>query len=353
METSFHIYDDKKNKHKHDDASIFDLISGNDNEPKQTKGLAYIFYHYPEFLLKYFLEIKAIKTEIKLKVRNFKIKEIETVEIDAENISDNGDRPDIVIKFLKRNAVLLVLIIEAKSIKKNIKQKYLFEQINKYLNDDSIADQKSFKKGIVLTKYRQIIPDIISITWDDIIEKIDSFCKSKKSDNKIIKQYYYFLTKIGGSMKFYEKEIVSIPAGASLELIEEFGIYSCSASCQYANTKKSLYMTFRKKGGGEMSRLYKLDDVITFNPDDSNDVSRLYESDLDQNIKDRIKSYLPRIKEKNFKEEGKRSYFIFLQNNYIDLPNKPKPKNKPNVSVIYYDLKDILENDFVEPSTSE
>jgi len=112
MEASFHIYDDKKKKHKHDDASIFDLISGN-NEPKQTKGLAYIFYHYPEFLLKYFLDIDAIKTELKLKFPNFKMKEVEAIEVDAENITDTGDRPDIIIKLLKKNTVLLVLIIEA------------------------------------------------------------------------------------------------------------------------------------------------------------------------------------------------------------------------------------------------
>ena len=116
MQTFFRLYSDAQLKYN---SSVFDMISGDRNfETKQTKGLAYIFSQYPEFLLK-FLESDVIfpllkqttglpKSEIK--------REISSIEVSAERISTTRNRADIVIKIDSKDKPLVAIIIEAKSI---------------------------------------------------------------------------------------------------------------------------------------------------------------------------------------------------------------------------------------------
>jgi hypothetical protein len=343
MKTYFYLYDD--NSGKKYNASIFDLISGN-NEPKQTKGLACIFSKYKEFLTD-FLNIEKVKSEIQLKVKDFSIKKIDSIEVSAEKFSITGDRADIVIKLMGKNNVLFAIIIEAKSIKTKVNQRDLSNQIkNKYLEDNSFVDLLNVQKiGIVLTKYCQIIPEIICITWDEIIDLLDNFCKRNKyTDNTLIYQYFSFLTKIGGSMKFYEEEVVSIPAGGTMKLIEKHKVYTCPISHRNADLKKSLYMTFRDKNGGEMSTLYKLVDTIIFNPDDSNEIDRLRESNINPDIIGQIEEYL---KEKDWQDNEDCKFFIFSLDGNIELPKKPRPPRN-NLGCWYYKLKDLLEKEVVE-----
>ena len=349
IKTHFYLYDD--NSSKKYEASIFDLIEG-DGEPKQTKGLAYIFSKYKEFLID-FLNIEKVKSEIQLKAKDFNIKKIDSIEVSAEKFSNTRDRADIVIKLMGKNTVSLAIIIEAKSIKAKVNQNDLSDQIKyKYL-DDSFDDLKNIKKiGIVLTKYRQNIPDIICITWNDIINLLDNSCEKNKYKytDALIYQYFVFLTKIGGSMKFYEKEVVSFPAGdserGSMELIEKYMVYACPASQRNADAKRSLYITFRRGGDGkgEMSTLYKLVDTIVFNPDDQNELDRLKESDLSSDVIKRINGY---IKEKTWKDNTDSKFFIFSLNENIELPKKPKPPRN-NLGCWYYKLKDLLEKEVVE-----
>jgi hypothetical protein len=349
IKTHFYLYDDNSRKKR--DASIFDLIEG-DDEPQQTKGLAYIFSKYKKFLID-FLNIEKVKSKIQLKAKDFNIEKIDSIEVSAEKFSNTRDRADIVIKLMGKNTVSLAIIIEAKSIKAKVNQNDLSDQIkNKYL-DDSFDDLKNIKKiGIVLTKYRQNIPDIICITWDDIIYLLDNFCEKNKYKytDALIYQYFVFLTKIGGSMKFYEKEVVSIPAGdstsGSMELIKKYMVYACPASQRNTKVKKSLYITFRKggEGKGEMSTLYKLVDTIVFNPDDSNELDRLKKSDLSSDVIERIMGY---IKEEKRGKSTDYQYFIFSLDENIELPKKPKPPRN-NLGFWYYKLKDLLENEVVE-----
>lgn len=58
-------------------------------------------------------------------------------------------------------------------------------------------------------------------------------------------------------MKTYEEEVVSIPAGKTIQGVERYGIYACGDDKQH-HFKKCLYMTFREPGG-TMRVLYKLD----------------------------------------------------------------------------------------------
>jgi len=336
------LYDDSFKKYN---ASIFDLISG-DNETKQTKGLAYIFSQYNDFLFD-FLEMKKIKSEIQSLVNDFNKNKIDAIEVSAEKISNTGNRADIVIKLFSKNIVLLAIVIEAKSINVKVNQDDLSSQIkDKYLNDNSFNDLENVKKiGIVLTKYRYMIPDIISITWDEIINLLNNYCKKNKSDNTLIYQYFNFLTNIGGSMKFYEKEVVSIPAGETIDLIEKHKVYSCRNSGIYAKIPPSLYVTFRRGNGGEMSKLYKLVDTIVFNPNDPNDVNRLKESNIETKIIKQIEGYLS--DDKAWRDNTDCKFFILSFDNNIELPKKPKPKNGNNANIAYYTLSELLQNELV------
>jgi hypothetical protein len=146
VKTHFRLYDSTNKSY---DASIFDFISGK-NEPKQTKGLAYIFSQYNDFLFD-FLNYDVVKSKICSQIKDFNTKDIDTIEVSAEKITVCGDRADIVIKLSRKNIPLIALIIEAKSIKVKTNQKDLSDQIKeKYLKEGSFADLGSIKKlGIV------------------------------------------------------------------------------------------------------------------------------------------------------------------------------------------------------------
>ena len=57
-------------------------------------------------------------------------------------------------------------------------------------------------------------------------------------------------------MKFYEEEVVSIPASKGIDAVSKYGVYACPLKKRY-NYKRSLYLAFREKGG-LMRKLYKL-----------------------------------------------------------------------------------------------
>ena len=92
-----------------------------------------------------------------------------------------------------------------------------------------------------------------------------------------------------------------------------------------------------------MSTLYKLVDTIIFNPDDSNDIDRLRESNISPDIIKQIEGYL---KEKDWQDNEDCIFFIFSLDENIKLHNKPKPEVS-NSFIAYYKIKDLLEKKLV------
>lgn len=118
----FRVY---QNENSSNYSTVFDLINGND-EVKQTKGLAYIFYYEP-IVLKEFLKLKQVRKCIETALLNTriaynKILNCDYFRVDAEMMSVNKKNPirrDITITFFEKGIKEFVLIIEAKNIKLN------------------------------------------------------------------------------------------------------------------------------------------------------------------------------------------------------------------------------------------
>ncbi len=335
MKTVFRLYDKNKTKLK---STIFDLING-DLETKQTKGLAFIFKEYPGLILNL---IKKI--EIK-KINN--LRDISLIEVSAEKITNSNNRIDILIKIDVDNKPFIALIIEAKSIKTGINPSDVVTQMLGYLKDGELPELNGYMPiPIILTKYKAILRDeIVSISWNEIIEIIES--SKERFQGNILDQYYDFITGVDKDMKYYEEEVLSIPAGDTIKLVEEFLVYECPDTSNY-NYKKPIYITFRKYGGGEMSELYKIDEIIILNPSVESDIDRIKDFDLDDKSKERLKKY---IKKFGYNEsDHEKRFYILSDDEIIPLPNKPRPKRN-NAKFTYYRLSDILKKEEVLPAS--
>jgi hypothetical protein len=346
MKKFFRLYTDNQSEYN---SSIFDLISG-DKETKQTKGLAYIFSQYTDFLFD-FLEYQPVLDTMLCHGCTINKKDITVIEISAERFTTDKKRADIVIKIDSNKAPLIAIIIEAKSIKVNTNQQDLHKQIKGYLEDNQFPDLKEYiRVGVALTKYNQNIPDIANVSWENLIQLLLEFCKKKESKNTTINQYLKFITEIDKEMKYYEKEVLSIPAGKSLKLVEQFNIYVCPDTKNY-NYKKPIFVGFRKAGGGIMERLYKIEDIIILNPTVKSEVETFNNSVYSTDIKRRILNY---IKAANYgaQIDFDERFYILSETEVIELNNKPRPK-KNNAKFTYYTLSEVLSKEIIVPASQQ
>jgi hypothetical protein len=106
-------------------------------------------------------------------------------------------------------------------------------------------------------------------------------------------------------------------------------------------------MAFREKSGGAMSTLYKLENSITLNFKDTDVIEMLENSDIDPGHINRIKEYIKDLGQKSFGETEHR-FYVFSRDGNIDLPKKPRPV-KNNTAIIYYTLKQMLEEETLSP----
>jgi len=234
-------------------SSYFNLIEGND-ETKQTKGLG-IVLSKSLIALKAFLQIHKIKNSISID-----LKKCDKIIVNCELVSksQNKYRIDILIRFYENNIETKAIIIEAKSINKNINFISAKRQLDNYIDNNHFKELSNFNKNnilkIVLTKYESISndSDTISLAWDELFTML----YNNKND-ELIKDYFNFLTNINGTMNFYEKEVYSIPsANWSTQAIENLFIYECPNKGKYVIKQKPLYITFRESGGVEIKTIY-------------------------------------------------------------------------------------------------
>jgi hypothetical protein len=344
----FRLYVDNKTEFN---STLFDLISG-DKETKQTKGLAYILYQYNDFLFN-FIQFPPISEKITYELKeHLNISKITHIEVSAERITTDKNRADIVIKIDLDSKPTLAILIEAKSIKANVNQQLLNEQLKKYLSEEQFPEFMAYKKiGVVLTKYRQTIPEVVNISWEDVIQLLFNYCK-KQSSNEIISQYLKFITEVDKNMKYYEKEVLSIPAGKSLLFVEKYNIYSCPDTETY-NYKKAIFVGFRKSGGGEMEKLYKIEDVFIMNPNNDSEMKIFQNSTYSEEIKNKINRYIESTKVEEFFESIDTNYrFYILSDKAIELPNKPRHERN-NAKFTYYSIAEVLSNKTIIPESKK
>lgn len=339
--TVFKLY----NQHN---SSIFDLIEGND-ETKQTKGLGVVLSKSPTFL-KAFLELCQKKSNIKFE----NIEYYDKIIINCELLSDRENkRIDVLVRFYKNFRLDKVIILEAKTISKSVNFISAKSQLEEYVNNHFNYLFEDINKNdilkIVLTKYENSdsSKNSISMSWDDIIKTL-YYIKPKSIETQFCRDYFNFLTKINGTMNFYEKEVFSIPSSKwSQELIEKYSIYECLNQGKYVIKKKPLFITFRKSGGGEMERLFKIEDIIVLRP--KSDLEFFLRSEYSEFARKNIENYCNFMINnenghwKNGLPDDERQFIILSKEESIKLENPPKPKRN-NSFRAYYTLSQILNN---------
>ena len=138
----------------------------------------------------------------------------------------------------------------------------------------------------------------------------------------------------------YEREVISIPSSATIDLIYKYGIHAHPNDNKRYPYKKSLFYTFRENGG-VMSKLYELNTVVKINPID---ISQINNIDIDTALKERLKGYIEeRKKTFTFHEDGEYKFYIF--NEVIELTNKvalPKQNNHA-----YFTIKEIFSGKYL------
>jgi hypothetical protein len=321
------------------DASIFDLMSGT-NEVKQTTGLAFLLSKDKDVLQAFFNlgEVRRI-------VNKVRIKDYDKVVVHSELTSVNRKRADITIQLYKNNKPAIALIIEAKSVKVNSSSKSVVQQLSGYLKADEFSDLRNFELyGCALTKNDLIIQDerITAIAWSRIFE----MSNSRKG---LAVDYLKFVSKIKGAMKFYEKEVYSVPVGNTSELQYQYpNIYECPNEGKYVLQKKPLFMAFRKRLG-IMETLFGVDEILIMNP--KTDYSSFMKNDsYTDETKKRVTDYCNSWWGEGNYDDQEKQFFILSQTNQINLKHKPRPKRN-NAFRAYYQLSELLNEDniIVEP----
>lgn len=349
IKTSFKLYQEQNSKLE---SSIFDLIDG-DKETKQTKGLAYLL-KLDTKIIERILNIKSVSIKIKeLLGNNVKmLKETEFIQVDAEMLSQAKPpvRRDITITFYSNsknklmNEKILVVVIEGKSAKlKDVGN--IREQLKKYIDPEHYPyDHNIPKIGITLTKYHQFLEsndeNFVSITWTELIEIIRDEIKNNEKkpllQNMLI-EYFNFITGVDKNMNFYEKEILSVPAGMTFDIIKKYNIHACPSSHSY---KSPIFITFRNKGGGNMDALYKIDDILLLNPHDISYKTMLENSKL--RYSKRLLDYIEERKSTwKFERNEDYRFYVLSETEQILLNHRPKPPvNNPGAR--YYSLAEML-----------
>jgi len=111
--------------------------------------------------------------------------------------------------------------------------------------------------------------------------------------------------------------------------------------------QKPLYLAFRKKGGGEMEKLFKVEEVIILNFSEEFRVFMEDES-YPERTREKVGSYVKHMRDNNVWSDGwlptdEKQVFI-LSERAIDLPHNPRPRRN-NSFRAYYKLADLLDQE--------
>jgi len=304
--------------------TVFDLISG-DLEPKQTKALGFLLSE-SQLALSVFLGL--------IKHCGLKYDKV-IVDCEAQRKQQgNNDRIDILLRFYLNRVPQIAFIVEAKSAGANTSAHKAAIQAAKYTSGfRQLSAFKGMIHTITLTREVKEITQCVSLSWSELITAL--FPKASK--DKHIKDFLTFFLNIKHGMKYYDEEILSIPAGVTYDAIMSSGIYECPV--QYKTKKRSLFITFRNKKG-LMDRLYKLTDIVEF---DINEMTAINEVNKTwPGFKTRLSTYKQTLRNQGQDpvSGNKRVYILDLDHPLV-LPFPVRPVEN-NASPVYYSLHEFL-----------
>lgn len=156
----------------------------------------------------------------------------------------------------------------------------------------------------------------------------------------------------------YEREVISIPASSTIELINKYHIHAHPDNYKSYPYKKSIYYTFRAKYG-LMDRLFSLYNIVLVDP---NNLSMIDGLQVSEDIKKRIFSYINERKIKYYFTSGE-IYKFYIFDKCLMLPKPVRLPGQNNQAYLeiseMYSGKDILERcnknvqDYVEDDEKE
>jgi hypothetical protein len=240
------------------DCNLFDLIGH--KEPDQTKGLGLLLaksdLYRNEFL-------KLVGTSL----------QYDQCIVDCELIFLNNFnlkcRADIVLRFYNtQKQPISAIIIEAKGLNNNhTSNQTVASQVSNYTPTSILLPFGLNVKTIILTNVKCCDSASTSITWMEIRELLYTTLGNKKISNgerSLMQDYLKYINKVQNIMKFYNEEVMSIPAGTSYNLVKKYGIYECPIDGKHYQARanaKPLYVAFRQKRG-KVTELFKVKDII-------------------------------------------------------------------------------------------
>lgn len=307
--------------------SIFELIGK--KEPDQTKTLGYVLARSKVAMKGFLLLIlKNEKNVDNLLEGDY----IVDCELQIEDGNGNPYRADIVISFPNSKNKYSILV-EAKSLSSYISEQGAVTQTSKYLESSFFKDKNV--QRVTLTTYKEYgnrkDENIINLVWTDIVDMFYKILQTTKDDYSslwLIKDYFNYISKIKQLMKYYDIEVLSVPAGGTFNLVKDYGIYECPTTSNYKKrmNHKPLYMAFRASQG-EVTTLYKISDVIEMHI--MGDESKTYIENLPDEYRGRIEGYVGELKKRiNGEDNGKGLKYVFFINRdeSIELPYTIKYK---------------------------
>ena len=137
----------------------------------------------------------------------------------------------------------------------------------------------------------------------------------------------------------YEKEVISIPATGTIDIIYKYSVHAHPVKEKGYNYKSSKYYTFRSERG-IMEKVFSLEKSIILKP---NEILKLDLETISEQEKERIISYIDSRKNKfGFDSEV---YKFYLLKQEFELENRPSlPKIQSHVYVTLNELKSNKNN---------
>lgn len=260
--TNCQVWDKEENRY----ATIFDLISASDKklETRQTKALAYMLASEVGFRR---LVVGRIVRYWNERYPGLKLKGIDSSAccVDAElrlndkHAKDNekGGRVDILISKASDWGVL----IEGKNLTNvNIRLVDVAKQVCRYERALCRKIRTIIPVALVFCPETKVYDGVLFVSWKDMLDWIDEYATREMARRReLFGEFQDFIKSIQTNMKYYQQEVLSIPAGATYNQVIKYGVYHCSSDNRMHEIP--LFVAFRA-ARGVMTRLYRYEGFI-------------------------------------------------------------------------------------------
>lgn len=314
-------------------SSVFTALGG--HETGLTKGLAAVLADEKQVLaeLLQFPDVAALLQEKLDEILRF----ADSVSVQAEELQSDGKRRDIVVRFYGLRGHICTLIIEAKAEKVASTARSsaaLLAQVQSYIAGVSDFDEPGdYTVGITLTRVRSLAqsPSSATVTWSDLMQ----ICLMQKAGPG--NDYGRHLLRTS-SLRYYEIEVYSVPAGETLPLIWNFGLH---AEPQRRRPRAALYLAPRAPNGGRCAELYRIQNTFDLDLDQrTSELARLRQDDA--NLASKVGSYLTARRASWNNERGVLRFYE-LQIPGVKLTHEPRPPVNTRGAFVNYKLADYLD----------